>query len=559
LPAGKVSGIDISRALENLPPESQDIGLSLEYEGPAGSLVSDLLVVDPVTHSVVQATPKDTAGEGDVGMSFGFRLNGEANTVLALANPSATEEVSVCVFLLFDGKTYTYGDLKVLAPGEVRHVDIKRLRDLQVPGDDNDTLPLDLISGQAKLAVHNGPGQRLRLVGQSIQTGPDGKDLGFLSCPVCPPDPSYVSFSPTSFTGDIGANQQIWPYIHWSDGTFKVNNNPFAIDWYPGNSSIATVSEAWNNFRVQFGPDPDNTVLDAEMPNECHYEYDYFLGQCACAYTVPVVALAAAQIATNPAALHAFVSPVPVSDGGIDAVIARQAFTLEVRAVKPNTTQVIPTWNGPVTVTWPHQISGETRPTTIQLTNGQGSATVNLYGVKDNDKDRKYSLSRGPGAPFAAGFSGFMNVWFDYLMNIEFHTNCDGPTQGSYVNGTACAGAGTLPANSNFIALPDNGQVPCNSAVKIRHKLTGQTVNTSTKDRGPGPIPRLYWRGIAPYPSGGNAGDVSDGLAGLLGMTFRIGPDNLSDPLDFGCSNPIPNNPPASAYGNAPILWRFGL
>ena len=44
----------------------------------------------------------------------------------------------------------TYDKGKTLRPGEVKHVDLRRLRDEQIPGENDVTLPPDLATGQVK-------------------------------------------------------------------------------------------------------------------------------------------------------------------------------------------------------------------------------------------------------------------------------------------------------------------------------------------------------------------------------------------------------------------------
>lgn len=84
----------------------------------------------------------------------------------------------------------------------------------------------------------------------------------------------------------------------------------------------------------------------------------------------------------------------------------------------------------------------------------------------------------------------------------------------------------------------------------------GTLVQTSLKERGPAPLGRFYWND-GNVPTGLNSGDASDGLAIQLGQTFV----NSGQPgaNRFGCPNPIPGNPPGSAFGQANIFWRFGL
>lgn len=295
LAAREVRGDELTAALAALPPGAEDLGLSLEYEGAPGSLVAEVLMIDPRSGNVVPASPKDVEGEGSAGMTFAWRLHDTSSTVIALANPSADKEIPVQLILFFDGKTYALGGVGSLQPGEVRHFDIRRLRDEQVPGQGGVLIPPGVMKGQAKAIVRNELGQNYKILGQAISVGTQGPTPGSLGCALCPPDPSHVVLSPGSFTGNVGTNQQIYPWIYWSDQSSFINNNPYAIDWYPANSSVATVSEAWYNFRVQF-LSPGTTTIDATMPNECHYEYDWFYGSCVCSYYLPVWALAPAQV-----------------------------------------------------------------------------------------------------------------------------------------------------------------------------------------------------------------------------------------------------------------------
>lgn len=300
-----VRGDDLTPALAALPPGARDLGLSLEHDGPPGSFVAELLMIDPGSGAVVPATPKDAEGEGAVGMTFTWRLHDTATTVIALANPNADKAIPFQLILFFDGKTYALDGGGFLQPGEVKHIDIRRLRDEQIPGQGGVLLPTGVMMGQAKAIVRNELGQNYRIIGQAISVGAHGPAAGSLGCALCPPDPSHVVLSPGSFTGNVGTNQQIYPWIYWSDMSSSLNNNPYAIDWYPANSSVASVSSAWNNFRVQFLA-PGTTTVNATMPNECHYEYDWFFGGCVCSYYLPVWALAPAQVTA--------VCPVPTGE-----------------------------------------------------------------------------------------------------------------------------------------------------------------------------------------------------------------------------------------------------
>lgn len=181
VPPSGIVGLDLSDQLASLPPQSHDMGLGLQHSGNPGALLAELLLVDSNKHAVVQATPKDTVGQGTVGMSFAWRLDGDSNTVITVANPSATDEVMFCVFIIHEDKSYTYTEKgKFLKPGQVMHVDIRHIRDQQIRGEGDATIPRDAVSGQAQAVIHNeSGGPNYKFIGQAIHIDSGGKTTGF--------------------------------------------------------------------------------------------------------------------------------------------------------------------------------------------------------------------------------------------------------------------------------------------------------------------------------------------------------------------------------------------
>jgi len=285
-----VRGLELTPALAALPPGSRDLGLRKFGDSP--QLVGAATGLMESDSPIGWLSPNF---QRSVALSFAWRLAGEARTVLAVANPSASEEAIYHVYLQYEGGSYTWAGERRLAPGEVRHIDIRRLRDEGIEGEGGALLPPDVVAGQGKVMVRNRLGEKRKLVSQAIQIDGEGRMTGFLSCAYCPPDPSDLTLSPLSLTGEVGTSQQIYPWIWWSDGTSNINNNPNAIDWYPANPVIATVLEAWGNFQVQFHS-PGTTLLDATMPNECAWEYDDSAGDCNCAFYLQVSTQVPAQV-----------------------------------------------------------------------------------------------------------------------------------------------------------------------------------------------------------------------------------------------------------------------
>ena len=297
-----VHGKDLSAAVGALPSGARDLGLSLEHSGVRGSLVSELLVVHAGTGSVAQATPKDTRGEGAGGLSFAWRLQGQARTVLAFANPSARETVTFHAFLFYNGETYGWPGQNTLRPGEVRPIDVRQLRDEKVAGLDGKTIPETVVSGQAKVFVHNSAiGRGNQLIGQAFQESA-GMLSAYLSCPVCPPSPTGLELSPSQFTGHVDTSQSIYADIQYDDGSSCPVVNANAIAWSSGNSQDATVSESGSSFTVEF-EGAGNTTVSATA-DECVYGPDDTgsdsVDECLCQYLAALQAAPVAVTATCP-------------------------------------------------------------------------------------------------------------------------------------------------------------------------------------------------------------------------------------------------------------------
>jgi hypothetical protein len=297
LAAREARAVDLRSKVESLPLDAREISLELQSfpvggDAGVGGLIADLLLAGSSGPQVFQVSPKDPAGEGSPGFSHPWQLDGDSNTILTIANPSQTDFAAYNVFLHFPGGNYTFDDSAHgyrLEPGEVRHIDLKRLRDEQVLSDLGVPLPAGVVSGQAKVSIQGEMGKPNRLIAEAIIFDPVRKTASTTACQTCPANATHMSLSPTSATGNVGANVAMTPRCHFTDGTSSIIGNPFALTWFPGNSSLISVSATWNSFKVNFLA-PGSTTLNSNS-TDCHWEFDFQTSSCGDCSTLDALSL----------------------------------------------------------------------------------------------------------------------------------------------------------------------------------------------------------------------------------------------------------------------------
>jgi hypothetical protein len=254
--------IDLSSELQSLFRGASDVGLEVRQRSRGDGLVADLLMVDESGSEVFQAGLKDTESDAHPGFDYPWRIDGSTNTVITFVNPSQRETVTYSLFLFFDGQVYTY-DGSRLKPGEVKHVDIKELREKQIPDQFGAVIPKRVTEGQAKLVVHSRAGMQdgNRLIGESIMFNSDQKISATMACANCSSEPVDLRLSPSSIDNVAGSNQSISAQVRYLDNSFWTVNIADAIDWVEGNFNVVQVVVVHDPIR-----EVDRFVADLRNP-----------------------------------------------------------------------------------------------------------------------------------------------------------------------------------------------------------------------------------------------------------------------------------------------------
>jgi len=218
--------------------EPRAAGVAIEYTGKPGSVLAYWFSVDSSGSLVVETPLRSPATLPQAG-SNPWSLEGDYSSVLYVKN-TATKPSSFVADIFYRGGYYMIG-MKTLEAGETAAIDIRRLRDEQIPDVNGHKLPTRLTSGQINWRTRNG---EPRLIGR-VNTMSVSKGLANnMSCSVCCACPSSqsVSLAPSSWTGDVGSTFSFSPTeSDWSNcgtQTYPLSASSLA-PWTSDNASVA--------------------------------------------------------------------------------------------------------------------------------------------------------------------------------------------------------------------------------------------------------------------------------------------------------------------------------
>src|SRR6185295_6761459 len=134
--------------------------------------------------------------------------------------------------------------LKTLAPGETVTIDIRALRDKQIPDDEDQTIPLDVGHGQVRWTLLQSEGtDPLALIGRAEQVDEVKAISSTYACQNCCGDffqESYVT--PSSVTGSTGDSVTMSAFEVHSDCYGFSYPMEQSASWSSSDAAAATVS-----------------------------------------------------------------------------------------------------------------------------------------------------------------------------------------------------------------------------------------------------------------------------------------------------------------------------
>lgn len=253
-------------------------GLQFDYNTEPGSVIVSALSVSKSSNHVFQVPMLDVAVQKSSTGVYPFYFYGSSSTLVYIKNTTAVEQKYVA-HMNYEGGNYMMG-VKTIAPGETVTIDIRALRDNQVPDQEQRTIPYEIAHGQVRWTIIQSEGiDLLALIGRSEQVDEVKAVSSTYACQNCCGD-SIQSV----FVNPSQVNMQVGQSIAMSAFEQRVDCYGFlylvqvSASWSSNNSSVTTVSggqvtaqgagqatitASWNSFNSVpgqcgpgFGPPP---------------------------------------------------------------------------------------------------------------------------------------------------------------------------------------------------------------------------------------------------------------------------------------------------------------
>lgn len=140
-------------------------GLEFQYTGDMGSLITSAFSVSKSGNQVFRVPLWDIAAQRSATGGYPWYIDGSSSTVVYIKNVT-DEPRQFRMYLTFNGGEYAR-PLATVAPGQTALVDIRELRDAQIPDANGQTIPQGVTRGQVQWSMTGGVDKVL--IGRSEQ------------------------------------------------------------------------------------------------------------------------------------------------------------------------------------------------------------------------------------------------------------------------------------------------------------------------------------------------------------------------------------------------------
>lgn len=219
------------------------IGIQIPHSGMPGDLIAQWFSVDQSGSLVVETPLRSPSPTEHFSGSNPFYLEGDFTSTTYIQN-TGTVAGHILAAIRYRGGRYTMGEKQINA-GETITIDIRKLRDDQVPDKDGNRLPKDLVFGQIDWKWHDGPAIVGRTNVMSVSLGIASNR----SCPSCGCFPYDVEWSSntgdqTLVVGQTADYSSVTETDSSCDGLTPPNifsRSAAGSNWQSSNTSVATV------------------------------------------------------------------------------------------------------------------------------------------------------------------------------------------------------------------------------------------------------------------------------------------------------------------------------
>lgn len=275
LEAGETALIDARNAWGIVQDQAGDegIGVEFEYTSAPGSVLMSAGLVSGDRNLVLRVplidpeTPKSSTG------GYPWFADDERTTTVFLKNTTTTK-VIYHLQISHEGGTYAPG-IKEIEPGQTLAIDVRRLRDEQVPDAFGNTIPSNARSGQVRWTIKSTT--QYAMIGRAEHTDHEHGVSASYACLSCCPETTYavwIADDPTA----VGVGGTVELYVMMQDEDCYHNLSaeysmpfPYLNDWYLGDTGIAT---SYSDSTV-YGVSDGQTTFYADAPGVAYHVEGY--------------------------------------------------------------------------------------------------------------------------------------------------------------------------------------------------------------------------------------------------------------------------------------------
>jgi hypothetical protein len=286
LRAGEISLLDTHKVRQRSQQEQIQIaGLEIEYDTAPGSVIVNAHSVSTSDNQVFRVPMWDPLGQRSPTGGYPWRIEGTSTTKTYIKNITGREQYYVASLRWPDGEGYMIG-MKPVGPHQTVEIDVRKLRDEQVPDVAGRIIPLDVSSGQLMWSMKHVSAppageeerQALALIGRSEQIDVERGVSSNYACQSCCSNGYSSSFvSPGS--SDVEADAVVGFTAFQRDKdcygtiTLPYPQSGFVI-WSSTDTATATVSSSGQVSAVGAG----ETTIQASWTD---YRYDLRFVPCS--------------------------------------------------------------------------------------------------------------------------------------------------------------------------------------------------------------------------------------------------------------------------------------
>ena len=244
--AGETKQWSLTAALRSshLPPNLASAGLEFEYTGAPGSVAMAAQRVSGDGNGVFRVPLLDPAAIPSSTGGYPWRIAGDSATIVYVKNVTA-QPLQYTLQLSFAGGVSALG-LKMVEGGQTVALDLRALRDHQVPDARGQTIPFDATSGQVLWSwAQQAEGEEARgLIGRAEHNDTAHGMSSTYACANCCGDSFFDGFiSPGEISGFPGT-ETLCDSMQQNENCYGTLLEPFRVSaiWSSSNTSVATIS-----------------------------------------------------------------------------------------------------------------------------------------------------------------------------------------------------------------------------------------------------------------------------------------------------------------------------